>query len=113
VRLEQNYNMQLLTIFDKALSGRGRLYFKHIVEGILRANAESRAKYYNSMFMIGAMSINEIRAKEDMDPIDGGDIHLVPLNMTSLENAGKPPVALPAIPKEEDSKQEDEDEEVV
>ena len=43
------------------------------------------------MFNIGAMSINEIRAKEDLDPVEGGDIHLVPMNMTSLENAGKPP----------------------
>ena len=46
----------------------------------------------------GVYSINEVRALEDMDPIPGGDIHLVPLNMTSLENAGKPPEpkALPA-----------------
>jgi hypothetical protein len=43
------------------------------------------------MFNIGAMSINEIRALEDMDPVEGGDIHLVPLNMTTLENAGEPP----------------------
>ena len=43
------------------------------------------------MFNIGAMSINEIREKEDMDPVEGGDIHLVPMNMTSLENAGEPP----------------------
>jgi hypothetical protein len=43
------------------------------------------------MFNIGAMSINEIREKEDLDPVEGGDIHLVPMNMISLEYAGKPP----------------------
>ena len=91
VRLEQNYNMQLLTESDKSLSGYGRLYFKHIVEGLLRGDAASRATFYKEMFMVGAMSVNEIREKEDMDPIKGGDIHLVPLNMTSLENAGKSP----------------------
>jgi HK97 family phage portal protein len=105
VTLEQNYNMQLLTKFDKELSGRGRLYFKHIVEGLLRGDAASRATYYREMFNIGAMSINEIRDKEDMDPVKGGDIHLVPMNMTSLENAGKPPEPpapkIPEIPKEE------------
>lgn len=105
VTLEQNYNMQLLTKFDKELSGRGRLYFKHIVEGLLRGDAASRATYYREMFNIGAMSINEIRDKEDMDPVKGGDIHLVPMNMTSLENAGKPPgppaPKIPEIPKEE------------
>lgn len=90
VRLEQNYQMQLLTPGDKDLSGYGRVYFKHIVEGLLRGDAASRGSFYSQMFNIGAMSINEIREKEDMDPVPGGDIHLVPLNMTSLENAGKP-----------------------
>lgn len=90
VRLEQNFNMQLLTDSDREYSGRGRLYFKHNVEGLLRADAAARGTYYREMFNIGAMSINEIREKEDMDPVKGGDVHLVPLNMTTLENAGKP-----------------------
>jgi HK97 family phage portal protein len=91
VRLEQNFNMQLLSDSDREYSGRGRLYWKHIVEGLLRADAAARGTYYKEMFNIGAMSINEIREKEDMDPVKGGDVHLVPLNMTTLENAGKPP----------------------
>jgi HK97 family phage portal protein len=101
VRLEQNYNMQLLTTSDKELSGRGRLYYKHNAEGILRGDTAARGEFYTKMFNVGAYSVNEIRALEDMDPVDGGDIHLVPLNMTTLENAGelpepKPPPALPA-----------------
>jgi HK97 family phage portal protein len=91
VRLEQNYNMQLLSLSDKEYSGRGRLYYKHNAEGILRADTVARGEFYTKMFNVGAMSVNDIRAKEDMDPVDGGDIYLVPLNMTSLENAGKPP----------------------
>lgn len=91
VRLEQIFNMQLLTESDREYSGRGRLYYKHNVEGLLRADAAARGTYYREMFNVGAMSINEIREKEDMDPVPGGDIHLVPMNMTSLENAGKPP----------------------
>ena len=94
VTLEQNYNMQLLTDSDRALSGRGRLYYKHIVEGILRADAAGRGAFYREMFNIGAFSINEIRPLEDKDPIEGGDIHLVPMNMTPLQNAGKPDRAL-------------------
>jgi len=90
VRLEQNYSLQLLTPTDKDLSGRGRYYFKHSVEGLLRGDAASRAAFYGPMLDRGVFSINEVRALEDMDPVEGGDIHLVPLNMTSLENAGKP-----------------------
>ena len=91
VRLEQNYNMQLLSQSDKELSGRGRLYWKHNAAGILRADTAARGEFYTKMFNVGALSVNEIRAYEDKDPIEGGDIHLVPLNMTSLENAGNPP----------------------
>ena len=104
VRLEANYNMQLLSASDKSLSGYGRLYFKHIVEGLLRGDNASRAAFYAVMLDKGVFSINEVREKEDMDPVKGGDIHLVPLNMTSLENAGKPPEPkpepAPAIPAE-------------
>lgn len=110
VRLEQNYNMQLLTDSDKALSGRGRLYFKHVVEGLLRGDAASRADFYTKMFNVGAMSVNEIREKEDMDPVPGGDIRLVPLNMTTLENAGKPPEPAkpPALPPRKNGEDTDE-----
>jgi HK97 family phage portal protein len=99
VRLEANYNVQLLSKSDKELSGRGRLYFKHVVEGLLRGDSASRAAFYTAMFNIGAMSPNEIRAKEDMDPYAGGDIRLVPLNMSTPANALKPPtVSRPALP---------------
>jgi HK97 family phage portal protein len=100
VTLEQNYNMQLLTASDKSLSGYGRLYFKHIVEGLMRGDAASRSAFYAIMLDRGVFSINEVREKEDMNPIPGGDIHLVPLNMTSLENAGKQPVT-PTLPTEQ------------
>jgi HK97 family phage portal protein len=109
VRLEQNYNMQLLTESERSLSGYGRLYFKHSVEGLMRGDAAARATFYREMFNIGAMSINEIREKEDMDPVQGGDIHLVPMNMTSLENAGKPPE--PTIPEVSDEEPDDKDSE--
>jgi HK97 family phage portal protein len=91
VRIEQNLNMQLLTK-QEIKSG---LYFNHIFEGLLRGSSTDRAGFYSTMFNIGAMSINEIRAKENLNPVEGGDIHLVPLNMTSLENAGKPPEQVP------------------
>ena len=85
VRIEQNLNMQLLSAADIA---RG-LYFKHVFEGLLRGSAKDRAEFYRVMFGIGAMNINEIRSKEDLDPVEGGDVHLVPLNMTTLDKAGQ------------------------
>jgi HK97 family phage portal protein len=110
VTIEQNLNMQLLTEYDKALSGRGRYYCKHIVEGLLRGDAQSRAAFYTVMLDKGVFSVNDVRALEDQDPVPGGDIHLVPLNMTTLENAGKaqePPA--PKLPAPTEPKQREGD----
>jgi HK97 family phage portal protein len=83
VRLEQHFNVQLLS--DRELNNE-KLYFKHNVEGLLRGDAKSRGEYYRSMFNIGAMSLNDIREKEEMDAIDNefADEHFVPVNMVPL-----------------------------
>ena len=106
VRLEQNYQMQLLTPSDRSLSGYGRLYFKHNADGILRPDTAGRADFYAKMFNIGAFSLNEIRDLEEMDPIEGGDEHFVPLNMVPLSMAKEqfkkkleaPPQPAPELP---------------
>lgn len=78
IRSEQCFNMQLLSKREKEIEN---LYFKHVVEGLLRGDSKSRGDFYKAMFSIGAMSQNDIRAKEDMDPIENGDEYYVPLNM--------------------------------
>ena len=87
VRLEQNYKMQLLNALEK----KQGLYFKHNVDGLLRGNAKDRALLYRTMWMMGAMSQNDIREKEDMDPITGGDEYFVPMNMQPLSRALQEP----------------------
>lgn len=104
IRLEANYNMQILSKSDKEFSGRGRLYFKHIVEGLLRGDAASRASFYKEMLDRGVFCINEVRELEDKDPIPGGDRHFIMANMISIENAGRQPAQQPKqislIPKD-------------
>lgn len=95
IRLEANYNTQLLTAGDRGLYGQGRLYFKHNVEGLMRGDAAARAAFYKELWMVGAISQNEIREKEDMDPIEGGDKHYVPLNMVAVEDGGNQPQPVP------------------
>ena len=96
VTIEQQYNTQLLSLSEQV---NQKLYTKHNVEGLLRGSAETRAKLYQSMFQIGGISPNDIREKEDMDPIDDpmADEYFVPLNMVPLsmvreilEKASKP-----------------------
>lgn len=87
--IEQSLNLKLFTPEERAAG----LYVEHNLAALLRADAKSRAEFYTKLRDLGALSPNEIRAKENMDPIAGGDVYLVPMNMATLENAGK---SLPA-----------------
>lgn len=68
-RIEQAIEKQLLTVDDRA-SG---ITVEFNIEGLLRADSMGRANYYRTMTQIGCMTINEVRALENMPPIDGGD----------------------------------------
>lgn len=69
---------------DRMLQG---VYSKFNLDTLLRGDSTQRAAFYKSMRDVGAYSPNEIRALEDRDPIEGGDIHLVPMNMVPLTSA--------------------------
>ena len=69
-RIETALEQQLLTAEDIA---RG-VSIEFVVEGILRGDSEGRAGFYREMSQIGAMTINEIRAKEGLPPVAGGDV---------------------------------------
>lgn len=89
-------------------------YFcEYNVDGLLRGDSISRGQYYNTMFNIGAFSINDIRAKENLNPVPDGDTHFVPLNMQALEFANQPPepAAPPAVAKEPDQPKEEQSDE--
>jgi len=67
-------------------SERGTYYTKMSVEGLLRGDSQARANFYREMLQTGVFSINEVRRFEDMNPIENGDEHLVPLNFQPLNN---------------------------
>lgn len=75
--LEKSANKKLLT---KKERGQG-FYFKFNDKALLRGATQDRAKFYTALYNIGAISPNEIRELEDMNPYDGGNEYRVPLNM--------------------------------
>lgn len=82
-RIEQRVVFHLLTREER------QRYFPRInVAGLLRGDMQARAAYYHSLVQDGALSPNEIRDLEDLNPREGGDIYLTPLNMAVN---GKPP----------------------
>lgn len=56
---------------------------------LLRADKQSLASYYSTLFNIGVVSCNEIRKEIDLPSIDGGNSHFVAVNLATLQNATK------------------------
>ncbi|MEN2980870.1 phage portal protein [Tistrella bauzanensis] len=84
---EQSIDVQLLGVPDRDTTH----FAKHNLSGLLRGAVKDRGEYYAKMYSVGAMSPNDIRALEDMNPYPGGDEYRVPLNMV-------PPGTPPADP---------------
>ena len=68
---------------------QGKLYIEFNTNALLRGNPKERAEYYRTMLNIGAMSINEIRQKENMNMVEEGDNLFMQLNMATLETIVK------------------------
>ncbi|TAL59164.1 MAG: phage portal protein [Bacteroidetes bacterium] len=73
VRIEQSISKNLIS-----LSERGTIYPQHNLEGLIRGNIESRYRAYAIGVAGTWLSPNEVRAREDMNPRDGGDMYQNP-----------------------------------
>jgi HK97 family phage portal protein len=69
-RMEQALEKQLLSAADRASGVR----IEFNVEGLLRASSKERGEFYRTMTQIGVMTINEVRRKENLPPVEGGDV---------------------------------------
>ena len=83
VRVEQSIARKLLSP-----SERQQYRPKFSVEGLLRADSNARANYYNLMVQNGIMSRNDVRRLEDLPAVNGADELTVQLNLTRLQNLG-------------------------
>lgn len=63
-------------------------YMKFNFAALLRGDLESRVTAYSVASQAGFMSVNDIRALEDMTPAPDGDVYRVPLANINLEDAG-------------------------
>lgn len=74
---------------------RGSYFVKYQVGGLLRGDVTSRYQAYTTGITNGFLTRNEARELEDLNPIDGLDEPLLPLNMVEANNP-PPPQPLPA-----------------
>jgi HK97 family phage portal protein len=76
IRFEQELSKKIFTDQEKQT-----LYVKFNEKSLLRGDLEARKNYFTAMVYAGIMTRNEARGYEDMNPIDGLDEILQPVNM--------------------------------
>ena len=62
-------------------TGEPWLEVRFNLDGLQRGDLNSRYDAYQKGINMGVLSPNEVREMEDMNPYEGGDIHLIPMNM--------------------------------
>jgi HK97 family phage portal protein len=75
-----------------------------LAEGFMRGSTSERYATYRQAREAGIMSLNEIRARENLNPVKGGDVIAVPANLMPLERWLKEPEPEPE-PTEDDSEE--------
>lgn len=95
-RIEQAIMKQLLTPEERAQG----VVVEFNLEGLLRADSAGRASFYREMTFIGAMTINEVRALENLPPVEGGDVPRMQSQNVPITQAGQV-TSLPAPTAEE------------
>jgi HK97 family phage portal protein len=85
-RIEQALEKQLLPLSER----RQGVTIEFNLEGLLRGDSAGRSAFYQTMTQMGAMTVNEVRALENLPPIAGGDVARVQMQnqpLTAQENA--------------------------
>lgn len=85
-RVEQSISRHLIRPEERAA-----LEPKFKPEGWLRVNSAARSSFYVHMLQNGVMTRNEVRALEDLPPVEGGDVLTVQLNLAPLDQIGDTP----------------------
>jgi len=83
INIESECSRKLLRETEKDTT-----YFKMNLNGLLRGDIKTRTESYRTLFNIGAMTVNEIRNFEELNPVDGGDARYVPMNLGKVDEDG-------------------------
>jgi HK97 family phage portal protein len=84
-RIEQAIGKQLLTQEDRT----GGIVVEFNLEGLLRGDSAARSNFYGSALNNGWMTINEVRALENLPPVPGGDVPRMQMQNVPITDAGK------------------------
>ena len=83
-RIEQEIDRKLIQSFE-----RPEVYSKFTMDDLYRGDLAARTNFYQQMLTSGVVSINEVRSKENLNPVEGGDTHTVQINQIALDRLGE------------------------
>ena len=82
-RIEQEIDRKLIQRFE-----RPDIYSKFDLSDLYRGDLAARTNYYTQLLQSGVVSINEVRKKENLNPVEGGDVLTVQVNQIALDRLG-------------------------
>lgn len=84
-RIEQALMKQLLTPAERA----NGVVIEFNLDGLLRGDSKSRSEFYQSGLSNGWLTINEVRAKENLPPVEGGNVPRMQMQNVPITEADK------------------------
>jgi hypothetical protein len=63
------------------------------IEGLLRGDSKTRSEVHASALLNGWRTINEVRAIENLPPVEGGDVPRMQMQNVPITEAGRLPQA--------------------
>ena len=78
-KLENEYCLKFLTTDEQ-----NRIEYRHDIDELMRGDIEARGNFYATMLDRGVFNRDEVRAKERMPRIEGGNIYTVQVNQIAL-----------------------------
>jgi len=94
-------------VLDRVFANRNEpdYYVRFELDGLMRGDFKTRSEGYAALINAGVMVRNEARELEDMNPIEGLDKPLVPLNMAVVGEDGE--IETPDQPEAEEPEPEE------
>ena len=91
-------NMRLLTQGERDAG----LFIEFDLEGLRQANMDTRTKAAKDLVAAGLITVNEGRERLGINPIEGGDVFLRPVNQAPVQEEEQQTPSEPSTPSEED-----------
>jgi HK97 family phage portal protein len=85
-KIEEEFNSKLFTTSE---SRTRRRFFAFDLDAMMMGDMQAQAAFFSSAIQNGWMTPNEIRAKKNMNKIEGGDTLFIQQNMAPMELLGE------------------------